>query len=70
MSKDLLSDYGDVLTVEDIMKILKIGRNKAYSLLKDGKIKSIRIGTMHRIPKNSLIMFLENSCRSIENQRL
>ena len=70
MSKNLLSDYGDILTVEDIMKILQIGRNKAYSLLKDGKIKSIRIGTMHRIPKNSLVSFLENSCTNIENQRL
>lgn len=70
MSKYILSDFGDVLTVEDLSKILQIGRNKAYSLLKDGKIQSFRIGKIHKIPKNSLVLFLENSCTNIENQRL
>ena len=53
--------YPDVLTPNDIMQILSIGRNKVYELLNDGTLKSIRIGRKHRIPKKILIEFLENS---------
>ncbi|MBR3997524.1 MAG: helix-turn-helix domain-containing protein [Clostridia bacterium] len=43
-----------------VIKILNIGRNKVYELLKNGTIKSIRIGCKHRIPKKILIKYLEN----------
>ena len=56
-----LENYPDVLTPNDVIKILNIGRNKMYELLNDGTIKSIRIGRKHRIPKKILIEYLENS---------
>ena len=46
--------YPDLLTVKDIQEILHIGRSTAYSLLKSGEIKSIRIGSVYRIPKVKL----------------
>ena len=55
-----LKNYPDVLTPDDVIKILNIGRNKVYELLKNGTIKSIRIGRKHRIPKKILIEYLEN----------
>ncbi len=56
----LLKDYDDILTVLDVRKILKIGRNKCYDLLQNGSIKSIKIGNSYRIPKTNLLNYLEN----------
>ncbi|MGM1049997.1 MAG: helix-turn-helix domain-containing protein [Bacillota bacterium] len=46
----ILHDYPEVITVEDLLDILLIGRNSAYRLLKSGEIKSIKIGHTYRIP--------------------
>jgi len=42
--------YPDVVTVNQLCKMLGIGRNTAYSLLKSGRLKSVRIGIKYRIP--------------------
>ena len=47
-----------VLEVSDIADTLKIGRNVAYTLVKKGEIKSVKIGSHYRIPKDSFIEFL------------
>ena len=52
-------DVALVLTVSDIAKILDIGRNTAYDLIRCGKIKSVRVGKQIRIPKQALIDFLQ-----------
>lgn len=39
-----------VLLVDDLMPVLKIGRNAAYDLVRSGKIKALRIGNSYRIP--------------------
>jgi hypothetical protein len=44
-------DYPDVVEIADLQTMLKIGRNTAYNLIRDNKIKSIRIGKIHKIPK-------------------
>ena len=56
---NMLADEPDVLTVQDIMRILRIGRNKAYELIQDGKIRSISVGGKFIIPKIRVIEFLE-----------
>lgn len=48
-----------VLRVEDLMKILCIGRNTAYELLRSKAIRSIRIGTAYRIPREALEEYLK-----------
>ena len=50
-----------IMTVEDLMPILLIGRNTAYDLVRSGEIKSIRVGRQIRIPRDTLIAFLENT---------
>lgn len=52
----------DIMTVDEMKNVLKIGRNKAYSLVKDGEIKSLKIGGSLRIPKRYLIDFIESAC--------
>jgi len=55
-----LNDLPITLKVEDLMSILKIGRNTAYELIRSGKIKSIKIGKQLRIPRDALIEYLKN----------
>jgi len=46
--------------VEDIAKILDIGRTSAYSLVKEGHFKTVRIGSAIRISKKSFDEWLDN----------
>lgn len=34
----MLEQYGDILTIEELCKILKIGRNRVYKLLETKKL--------------------------------
>ena len=49
----MLDDYPDVLTVDQLMEILHIGRNAVYGLLKSGHIKTLRVGKRYIIPKKA-----------------
>lgn len=51
-------DYPDIVSFDQMREMLHIGRNKAYSLIEQKKIRSIRIGRCHKIPKVSMIEFL------------
>ena len=67
MIKDYLSDdYNeksrkydqDVLTIYEMMDMLAIGKNTAYKLLHEGKIKSFRIGNSYKILRESVKDFI------------
>lgn len=58
-NKNMFSNYPDVVNVAELQEMLSIGRNKAYSLLQQGVIKSRKIGTIYKIPKINIIKFLE-----------
>ena len=53
-----LDDLPMTLRAEELMPVLGIGRNTAYELVRNGKLRSIRVGRQVRIPKNALIEFL------------
>ncbi len=55
--------YDDVLTVEELMDYLAIGKNTAYKLLREEKIKSFRIGTIYKIPKEAVREYIRKSSR-------
>ena len=61
MQKPKLKDYADVLTPAECIELLSIGRNSLYRLLRDGQLRSVRIGRSYRIPKSAVVDFL-NSC--------
>ena len=46
------------MRVEDLMPVLRIGRNVAYELVRSGKIRSIRVGRSIRIPREAVIDYL------------
>ena len=51
-------ELNDILTVEEIMELLNIGKNTAYSLLESGEIKAFRIGRMWKIPRKSVYEYI------------
>ena len=40
----LFEDYPDILTIEDLRKVLNVGRSTAYRLITSGAIKHWKIG--------------------------
>lgn len=50
-----------VLTVDDLMSALQIGRNTAYELVHSGAIESFRIGRQIRVTKASVKKYLETT---------
>ncbi len=55
------NDYPDVLSVNDVAALLQLGRNNAYKLVQSGKLKSVKIGRIHKVSKKSLIAFIEGA---------
>lgn len=53
-------DLPTILSVEDLMSFLGIGKNSAYNLVRSGQIKSIRIGRQIRITRESVISFVQS----------
>lgn len=56
----ILENYNDILTVDDLMKILHIGRNTTYLYLQSGEIPNKKIRNRYIIPKIGLINYLAN----------
>jgi excisionase family DNA binding protein len=49
-----LADCPDVLRVEQAAKILGIGRNTAYTAVRNGQIPAVKIGGRLLVPKMAL----------------
>lgn len=67
----MFSQYPDVVSKDELMAMLKIGKNKAYELLRSGTIKNIKIGKQYRIPKRYIIEYLTtcSNTRSLDKHR-
>lgn len=59
MNEDLRAKT--VLTVEEVQKILRLGRNKAYEFLKseDCPVPIIRVGHQIRVPSRQFFHWLD-----------
>lgn len=60
-SREDISLYQDipvVMSVDQMAKILKIGKNAAYDLVHSGAVKTIRTGRVIRITRKSLVEYL------------
>lgn len=58
MSKEMFTEYDEILSIEDVMEILHIEKNSVYSLLKSNEIRNIRVGKRYIVPKQSVINFI------------
>ena len=50
-------------TVLEVAEILNIGKNKAYTLIKDANFKVVRIGNSIRISKKSFDDWLDETAK-------
>lgn len=48
----------ELITVEELCSILSIGRNAAYTLLNENKIKAFRIGRIWKISRLAVEEFI------------
>ncbi|NLT09345.1 MAG: helix-turn-helix domain-containing protein [Ruminococcus sp.] len=57
---EMFRNEPDVLTVPEAAKLLRIGKNQAYELVKNGKISAIKLGKKIIVPKPALVDFCRN----------
>ena len=56
INKDILFEYRDLLSVEDLSEIFNVGKATIYKSIKNGDFgKPIQIGRAYKIPKNYII---------------
>lgn len=56
----MFDEYNDMLSVDDLMEILGIGKNAAYELLRSGELKCFRLKRSWKIPKESVIEYVRS----------
>ena len=49
-----------VLSMSELTTLLQVSRNTAYSLVRSGRIASVRAGRQFRIPKTAVLDFLDS----------
>ncbi len=67
-NKTIFTNYPDVVKVKDLQKMLGIGRNLAYDLIKTNQIKSIKSGNLILIPKQNVIDYLNEGDKINDRQ--
>ena len=58
----LLNQENDILTVDELCEVLRIGKNAAYKLINSGKLKCYRINRIWKIPRQSVEEYIDE-CR-------
>lgn len=58
LNEIMFKDFPDCVGVEQLAQMLGIKRTKTYELLRDGTIKSVKIGKDYKIPKYNVIAYL------------
>ncbi len=61
----MFNEYSDIVTVDELCEMLRIGRNKAYDLLRSGEIRAFRCGRTWIISKEAVIEFVMRCGKSI-----
>ena len=59
----MFNNYYDMVTIEEMCEMLRIGRSKAYEFLRTGEVEGFKKGRVWMIPKQAIIDFVENSRR-------
>lgn len=54
----MFNEYSDIVTIDELCEMLRIGKNKAYELLRNGDIKAFRCGRLWIISKAAVIEYV------------
>jgi excisionase family DNA binding protein len=47
-----------VLSVPEVARVLNLGRDTTYGLVRSGRIRSVRVGRQYRVPKAAVMEYL------------
>lgn len=47
-----------VLSVPEVARVLNLGRDTTYGLVRSGRIRSVRVGRQYRVPKRAVMEYL------------
>ncbi|MPZ15605.1 MAG: helix-turn-helix domain-containing protein [Chloroflexi bacterium] len=53
-----------MLTVPEAAQELRIGRDRAYQLVRTGRLPSIRVSRTIRVPRQALLLFIERELQA------
>ncbi|HNR04154.1 MAG TPA: helix-turn-helix domain-containing protein [Bacillota bacterium] len=56
----MFTNYPDVVNVDQMCEMLNICKTQAYIMLREGLIKSKRIGRIYKIPKIYIVQYLDS----------
>ena len=65
---NMFNNYADVVSVNDVMKMLGVGKSTVYALLQTSQIRHIMVGRKYIVPKQSVIDFVNGVCFNSVNQ--
>ncbi len=54
----MFAGCNEILTVNEAMDLLCIGKNTIYSLLNSGELQGFRIGRTWKIPREALVSYI------------
>ncbi|MBE7033360.1 MAG: helix-turn-helix domain-containing protein [Ruminococcaceae bacterium] len=56
----------DILSPEEAMDELRIGKNSIYELLNSGKLKGFKVGRNWKIPRKSIDNYIDKNIKESE----
>jgi len=54
-----MNEITTILTREEVMEILKIGKSTFYKLIRDGAIKGFKEGNRYKVPLSSMEEYIK-----------
>ncbi len=54
----MFEQYDDILTIEEVAELLRIGMTQAYRIVRSGNLKGYKEGKDWKIPKQALINYV------------
>jgi excisionase family DNA binding protein len=61
LARSLGSDDSELLTTEEVAQKLKISEDKAYELVRNGSLQSVRMGRLVRVKPSSLTNYISRN---------
>lgn len=55
-----MNDLGLLLSVSEVQRVLGLGLNSTYNLIRSGQLKSIRVGKLIKVPRPALEEYLNS----------
>ena len=64
----MFESYEDILTIQDVAALLKVGTTQVYRIVRSGELKSFKEGKDWKIAKPALIEYVSRKSRLSYNK--